>query len=125
MVKKRKSPKPAYGQLWGIQTQKEVKSNQKQLSCKKRCGPKKAMMKKDVKWWRPRNGCDGRLMVKILITTIQVNFVPRPSGTKFTRIVVIKSFTINLPSQPFLGHHLGFRIFFHHGLFGAAPCSRA
>ena len=25
---------------------------------------------------------DGRLMVKILIMTIQVNFVPRPSGTK-------------------------------------------
>ena len=25
--------------------------------------------------WRPRNGCDGRLMVKISITTIQVNLV--------------------------------------------------
>ena len=58
----------------------------------------------------------GRLMVKILITTIQVNFVPRPSGTKFTSIVVIKIFTINLPSQPFLGRHLGFHIFFHHNL---------
>ena len=41
--------KPAIGWLWGIQIQKEVKSNQKQLSCKKRCGPKKAMVKKDVK----------------------------------------------------------------------------
>ena len=72
--------------------------------------------------WRPRNGCDGRLMVKILITTIQVNFVPRPSGTKFTWIVVIKIFTINLPSQPFLGRHLGFHIFFHHSLFkGRTP----
>ena len=56
------------------------------------------------------------MVVKILITTIQVNFVPRPSGTKFTLIVVIKFFTINLPSQPFLGHHLGFHIFFHHSL---------
>ena len=28
-----------------------------------------------------------------------------------------KIFTINLPSQPFLGHHLGFHIFFHHSLF--------
>ena len=72
--------------------------------------------------WRPRNGCDGRLMVKILITTIQVNFVPRPSGTKFTWIVVIKIFTINLPSQPFFGRHLGFHIFFHHSLFkGRTP----
>ena len=28
----------------------------------------------------------------------------------------IKIFTINLPSQPFLGRHLGFHIFFHHSL---------
>ena len=56
-------------------------------------------------------------MVKILITTIQVNFVPRPSGTKFTLIVVIKIFTINLPSQPFLGRNLGFHIFIHSHLF--------
>ena len=27
------------------------------------------------------------------------------------------SFTINLPSQPFLGCHLGFHIFFHRSLF--------
>ena len=60
-----------------------------------------------------RNGCDVR---KILITTIQVNLVPLGLGTKFTLIVVIKIFTINLPSQPFLGHHLGFHIFFHHSL---------
>ena len=38
-------------------------------------------------------------------------------GTKFTLIVVIKILTINLPSQPFLGSHLGFHIFLHHGLF--------
>ena len=29
--------------------------------------------------WRPRNGCDGWSMVKILITTIQMNFVSIPS----------------------------------------------
>ena len=58
-----------------------------------------------------------RLMIKILITTIQV---PLGLGTKFTRVVVVKIFTINLPSQPFLGHHLGFHIFFHPGLFWAA-----
>ena len=27
------------------------------------------------------------------------------------------SLSINLPSQPFLGRHLGFHIFFHHSLF--------
>ena len=57
-------------------------------------------------------------MVKILITTIQVKFVPLGLGTKFTWIVDIKSFTINLPSQSFPGRHLGFHIFFHHGLLG-------
>ena len=43
---------------------------------------------------------------------------PLGFGTKFTGIVVIKIFAINLPSQPFLGRHLGFHIFFHFGLFG-------
>jgi len=75
--------------------------------------------------WRPRNGCDSRLMAKSLITTIQVNLVPNPSEMwrrqpTFTWIVVIKKFAISLPSRPFLGHHLGFHIFFHNGLFGAA-----
>jgi len=60
-------------------------------------------------------------MAKILIMTIQVNLVPNPSETwrrqhKLTWIVVIKFFTISLPSQPFLGCHLGFHIFFHNGL---------
>ena len=93
-------------------------SNPKQPSCKKRVRPSKRLWWKKM-WnprWRPRNGCDGRLMVKILITTIQVNLVPLGLGTKFTWIVVIKIFTINLPSQPFLGRHLGFHIFFHHSL---------
>ena len=57
-------------------------------------------------------------MEKILITTIQVNLMPNPSGGGNSRIVVIKLFAINLPSQPFLGRHLGFYIFFHPGLFG-------
>jgi len=28
--------------------------------------------------WQPRNGCDGRLMAKILLTAIQMNLVPNP-----------------------------------------------
>ena len=35
---------------------------------------------------------------------------------KFTRIFIIK--IISLPSQPFLGRHLVFHIFFHNGLLG-------
>jgi len=67
-----------------MQLQKEVKSNLKQPSCKKNCvAPKRPLLKK--MWnprWRPRNGCDGRLMAKFLITTIQVNLVPNPSETR-------------------------------------------
>ena len=70
-----------------------------------------------------RNGCDGKLIAKILIATILVNFVLNPSEMwrrlhKFSRIVVIRIFIINFPSQPFLDCHLGFHIFFHKGLLG-------
>ena len=41
--------------------------------CQKSAALQKAMVKKDVKSKvGPRNSCDGRLMVKILITTIHV-----------------------------------------------------
>ena len=93
-----------------IQLQKEVK-----------CNPKAAKL-----WnprWRLRNGCDVRLVAKTLMTTIQANLVPNPSEAwrrkhKFTWIAVSKIFAINLLSQPFLGHQLGFHIFFYNGLLG-------
>jgi len=67
----------------------------------------------------------GRLIAKILITTIQANLccllhVSLRNGTKFTWIVVIEIFAINLPAQPFLGRHIGFHIFFTVAFFGAA-----
>ena len=76
--------------------------------------------------WRPRNGCDNSSMAKILITTIQVNLcvllqVSLGLGTKFTWIVVIKIFAIELLSQPFLGRHLWFHVFFHPGILGPHP----
>ena len=37
----KKVPKPAYDRRWGIQIQKEVKSNLKQPAVKKVCGPQK------------------------------------------------------------------------------------
>jgi len=41
------------------------------------CGPQKAIVKKDVKSKVAAkiNGCDGKLIAKKLIMTIQVNFV--------------------------------------------------
>jgi len=75
--------------------------------------------------WRPRNGCDSGLKAKNLITTIQVNLAPKRSETwrkqhKFTWIVVIKFFAFSPLSQPFLGCHFGFHIFFQTAFLGAA-----
>jgi len=74
---------------------------------------KMASVKKAVKSkGQPRNGSDGiRLMAKIFITTIQVNLcclIPASLGisTKFTWIIVIKNFAINL---------------YHHSHFLATP----
>jgi len=63
--------------------QKEVKSNQKTAQLQKKCAaPKKAIVKKDVtSKVAARNGCNGRLIVKILTMAIQVNLVPNLSET--------------------------------------------
>jgi len=42
------------------------------------CGPQEGHREKDVKSKVvAKNGCDGRIIAKILITTIQVNLVPK------------------------------------------------
>ena len=57
---------------------------QNSQAVKKKYDPQKGYGEKRCEI-QPRNGCDGRLMVKILITTIQVNFGAAWSiGTKFT-----------------------------------------
>ena len=51
---------------------------QNSQAVKKVYGPQKGYGEKRYEIqgaWQPRNGCDGRLMVKVLIMTIQVNFV--------------------------------------------------
>ena len=63
-------------------------------------------------------GRDVGIMAKFLVTSIQANLccllqAPLGVGTKLTRIVVIKTFAFILPSQPLLGHHLGFHNFIH------------
>jgi len=83
-------------------------------SCKKDMVLEKAIGKKKM-WnprWQTRNGCDGRLMAKILIKIIQCCplHVSLVFGTKFTSIVIIKIFAISLSSQPFLCCQFGFYI---------------
>jgi len=103
-----------------------VKCNPKQPSCKKGCGTKKIIVKKDVK--SKVAAKKWKLMAKFLITTIQVNLVPNPSEMwrrrhKFTWIVVIKNFAISL-----LYHHsyffvatLDFTSFFTMAFLGPHP----
>jgi len=54
------------------------------------------------------------------ICSIQKEVITRRRQHKFAWIIIIKIFAINLPSQPFLGRHLGLHIFFHDGLLGGA-----
>ena len=51
-------------------------------------------------------------MVKILITTIQVNFVPRPSGIKFTELLLLKFLPLTYHHSHFLAATLDFTSFF-------------
>jgi len=64
-----------------MQIQKEVKSNQKKLNCKKSEQPKEGHCEKSEIQDAPRNGWNGRLMAKNLIMKILVNLVPNPSET--------------------------------------------
>jgi len=111
--------------IHSMQLQKEVNSNPKQPNCNKGCSLQESHCEKDVKSKVvAKKWLVSRLMAKILIRAIQVNLVPNTSETwrrqhKFTWIVVIKVFAISLPSQPFLGRHLGFHIFIHNDLLGS------
>ena len=92
---------------------KYLQSTQKQPGCKKSVALfKKMECKKSSKKLtrRKRNGCDGRSMAKTLIMTIQVNFVVIPSEANTNDLFCL---SINLPSQPLLGHPAGIHSFFH------------
>jgi len=92
---------------------------QKQPSSKKSVRPphwEKKVKSKVV----AKNGCNGRLIAKILISTIQVNlcclsmfhYDLTPNSPE---LLLLKFFAISLPSQPFLAATF---IFFHNGLLG-------
>ena len=75
------------------------------------------------RWW-PRNGCDNRLTVKILMTTIQVSLwhILLGFSTKCTWIVVTKIFAVSLHAyyhNHFLATILNFTSFSH---FTTALC---
>ena len=63
--------------------------------------------------WRPRNGCDGRLMVKILITTIQVNLVPLGQlAQNSPELSLLKFLPLTYHHSHFLAATLDFTSFF-------------
>ena len=63
--------------------------------------------------WRPRNGCDGRLMVKILITTIQVNLVPLGKlAQNSPELSLLKFLPLTYHHNHFLAATLDFTSFF-------------
>ena len=80
------------------------------------CSPQKGYGEKrcEIPRWRPRNGCDGRLMVKILITTIQVNFCA--ASQNLPKLSLLKFLPLTYHHSHFLAATLGFHIFFHHSL---------
>jgi len=122
-VSEKKNNSSPYKKMWYLRKNslavKKVRAALfKNSQCEKSC---------ESKGW-PRNGCDSihRLMTKILITTIQVNFVLISSETgvrqhKLTWIVVIICHQ-PIPSQPFIGHPLWVHNFFHTVYFWTGPC---
>jgi len=92
---------------------------QSNSAVKKCTALKKAIVEKDVNpKWRPINGCDGRLIVNILIIRL-----PFPGfGTKnSSKLLHQFFFGISLPSQPLLGCLL---IFFAMAFFRATLTTR-
>ena len=93
---------------------------------------KKCSLMQNVIWekiwnpmWKPRNGCDGSLMAKKLITIIKVNFVLIHSESgmrqhRFTWIVAISFLPFNYHHSHFLTATLDF-ITFSHGTFCMRP----
>jgi len=86
-------------------------SNPKQFSCKKKhVALKKAIVKK-----MKSSGCDGRLMAKILIPTIQVYLVPNPSEMwrrQHNELSLLKFLLIFYHHSHFLAAILDFTSFF-------------
>ena len=88
---------------------------QKQPSCKKSMLPPRRPLWK--KMWNPRrwpgNGCDGRLIAKILITTLQLNL---------PELLLLKFLLSTYHHSHFLAATLDFTPFFTMAFLGIAHC---
>jgi len=91
----------------------KIRSHIKQLSCKKRMQPPGGH-KCEIQG----SGQGRRLMIKIFNSDNSGEFGAetwRQIHLNLPELSLLKNI---LPSQPFLGHHLGFHIFFHNCFFG-------
>ena len=73
--------------------------------------------------WRPRNGCDGRLIAKILITTIhwcRIPVKPGKGNTYFPKLLLLKFLLLTYHHSHFLAATLDFASFFIMAFLGAA-----
>ena len=89
------------------------KNSQKVQAMQKKTAWKKLQ---NQRWW-PKSGCDGRIMEKFLITTIQANLccllqASLGIGTKFTWIVVIKILPLSYHHSHFWASTFDFTTFF-------------
>ena len=83
------------------------------------CGPQESHCEKDVKSKvAAKNGCDDRLIPKILITTIQVDLVPNRSETWRGNTNSPELSSLKFLLLAYHHCHLGFHICFHNGLLG-------
>jgi len=68
--------------------------------------------------WQPRSGCDGGIMSKFLITTIQVNLVPIPivklggGNTNFPGLLLLKILPLSYHHSHFWAATFDFTTFF-------------
>ena len=94
-----------------------VKSTQKLSNCKKRCGSCKKRQHEKKLWnqrWRPRSGCDGRILAKFLIIAIQLNLVPIPRGanTNLPELLLLKILPLSYHHSLFWATTFDFTTFF-------------
>jgi len=80
------------------------KKSAKQLAIKKVCSLQDGCCENPR--WQTRNGSDGRLISKILMTTIHENLVSNPRETwRRQHKMLVFNFVISLRLQPFIDLH--------------------
>jgi len=70
--------------------------------------------------WRPRNGCGGRLIAKILLTIIQANLLVKRGVGNLPELSLLKFLLLTYHHNHFLAATLDFTFFFTMAFLGAA-----